>query len=89
MDNTLTSAELKRRGLAAIEDGLRTGPVLLLKRNKPTAVVLSQDDYQQLISNRASSRPGLTAMQWLLTQPGRATRDKASIDSSLQEERNW
>ena len=33
--NTLTAAELKRRGMAAIDDGLRHGPVHLMKRNKP------------------------------------------------------
>ena len=27
MNNTLTAAEIKRRGMAAIEEGLRKGPV--------------------------------------------------------------
>lgn len=31
--NVLTSAELKRRGIAAIEQALRQGPVRLIKRN--------------------------------------------------------
>lgn len=42
--NTLTVAEFKRRGMAAIEDGLRRGPVHIVKLNK-AAVVLSEDDY--------------------------------------------
>jgi len=29
--NTLTAAELKRRGMATIEDGLRHGPVHLMR----------------------------------------------------------
>jgi len=33
--NVLQSAELKRRGIAAAEDALRTGPVYLLMRNQP------------------------------------------------------
>ena len=37
--NTLTAAELKRRGMAAIEDSLRHGPVHLVKYNRPSAVV--------------------------------------------------
>ena len=41
MNNTLTVAEIKRRGMAAIEDGLRHGPVHILKRNKVAAVVLA------------------------------------------------
>ena len=39
MDNILTAAELKRRGMAAIEEGLQKGPVHIVKRNRPAAVV--------------------------------------------------
>lgn len=42
MTNTLTVAELKRRGMAAIEEGLRHGPVHIVKRSRPAAVVLSE-----------------------------------------------
>ncbi len=45
-ENGLTSAELKRRGIAAIEQALQHGPVQLIKRNKPAAVVLSEQDYR-------------------------------------------
>lgn len=31
----LRSAELKRRGIAAVEEALRAAPVHLLKRNRP------------------------------------------------------
>ena len=34
LQNALTSAELKRRGIAAIEQALQHGPVHLLKRNR-------------------------------------------------------
>ncbi len=33
--------------------------------------------------------PGMTALQWLLTQPAAGTRDKVDIDASLAEERAW
>jgi len=33
MNNTLTVAMLKRRGMAAIEEGLRRGPIHIVKRN--------------------------------------------------------
>lgn len=36
--NTLTAAELNRRGMAAIEEGLRGGPIHIVKRNRPTAI---------------------------------------------------
>ena len=36
--NVLRSAELKRRGIAAVEDALRAGPVYLLKRNRASCL---------------------------------------------------
>ena len=87
--NTLTVAELKRRGMAAIEEGLRRGPVHIVKRNRPAAVVLSEDDYQRLAQGKAAAPSGLTAMQWLLSRPASGRRSKAKIDADLKAERNW
>jgi prevent-host-death family protein len=89
MTNTLTAAELKRRGMAAIEDGLKRGPVHIVKRNKPAAVVLTEADYQRLTQGRPPSVPGLTALQWLLAQPSRGTRSKQDIDDALSNARQW
>lgn len=89
MNNTLTIAEIKRRGMAAIEEGLRRGPIHIIKRNKAAAVVLSEEEYQRLIRGQPQTRPGMTALQWLLAQPAAGTRDKADIDASLAEERAW
>ncbi|MGH8111380.1 MAG: hypothetical protein ACREPL_05515 [Rhodanobacteraceae bacterium] len=44
MENTPTAAELKRRGAAAIENGLKRGPIHLMKRNKAAAVVVSESE---------------------------------------------
>ena len=87
--NTLTIAELKRRGMAAIEDGLRRGPVHIVKRNRPAAVVLSEGDYQRLAHAKVVAPSGLTAMQWLLSQPATGKRSKAKIDADLKAERDW
>lgn len=89
MNNTLTAAEIKRRGLAAIEESLRRGPVHLVKRNKPAAVVLSEAEYQRLVGGQTPAHPGMTAVQWLLTQPAAGTRSKAGINAALGEERAW
>lgn len=85
--NTLPAAELKRRGMAAIEESLRQGPVHLVKHNKPAAVVLSEEEYALLVeAHEGVPGGGMTAVQWLLMQsPG--TRDKAEIDATLAEER--
>jgi hypothetical protein len=87
--NTITAAELKRRGMAAIEDGLRLGPLHIVKRNRPSAVVLSEDDYLRLTTGKSQPSSGLTAMQWLLLQQGTGQRSKAQIDAALKSERDW
>ncbi len=87
--NTLSVAELKRRGMSAIDEGLRRGPLHIVKRNKMAAVVLSEDDYLRLTNQKQPTPPGMTAMQWLLAQPTTGKRSKAQIDADLQAERAW
>jgi PHD/YefM family antitoxin component YafN of YafNO toxin-antitoxin module len=87
MNNTVTTSEIKRRGMAAIEDGLSRGPLHILKRNRPAAVVLSEDDYQRLLNGRTTLPVGVSAVQWLLNQPAGA-RSKAEIDADIQAERD-
>ena len=89
--NVLRSAELKRCGIAAVEEALRAGPVYLLKRNSPAAVVLSADAYQDLQRSAAqpvTARP--SCLQWLLDlPPAAAGRSRGAIDAELNEQRDW
>lgn len=88
--NSLTVAELKRRGMAAIEDGLRYGPLHIVKRNRPAAVVLSEEEYQRLAQGMTAPVVGMSAMQWLLSQPSTGNQDKAALDEALRAERaSW
>jgi hypothetical protein len=87
----LRSAELKRRGIAAVKDALHAGPVYLLKRNRPAAVVLTADAYQDL--QRSVAQPVMAApscLEWLLdVPPGAAGRSRGAIDAELNEQRDW
>lgn len=88
--NSITAAELKRRGMAAIEEGLRRGPVHLVKRNKVAAVVLSAEDYARLSPDKRGKITGLTAVQWLLATPAMGGKGKRQLDASLRKERtSW
>lgn len=89
MENTLTVAELKRRGAAAIEDGLEHGPIHLLKHNKTAAVLLSEADYRRLTAAHHGKVQGLTAMQWLLAHPSAGQLGKREIDRRLRNDRDW
>ena len=87
--NKLSATELRRRGMTAIEEGLRRGPIQLIKRNSVTAVVLSTAEYQHLVATPDKNFPGMTALEWLLhvKKPGR--RSKRVLDRELARERNW
>jgi PHD/YefM family antitoxin component YafN of YafNO toxin-antitoxin module len=89
MNNTLTVGEIKRRGMAAIEEGLRHGPVHIVKRNKPSAVIVSEAEYQRLTAQQPAAARGLTAVQWLLAQPTAGKLSKREIDARLAAERAW
>lgn len=87
--NSLTAAELKRRGMAAIEERLRHGPVHLVKRNRAAAVVLSEAQYAELTqAKQGPAHPGMTALQWLLSQPATGSKSKRQLDRELRAERD-
>jgi len=86
--NSITAAELKRRGMAAIEEGLRRGPVQLIKRNKASAVVVSAEDYARLSGRKSTKQAGMTAVQWLLKQPVKGTKSKKLMDGEINAERD-
>lgn len=89
MQNTVTAAEIKRRGMAAIEERLRRGPVHIIKRNTPAAVVISEEQYKQLVDAQMPVVQGMTAMQWLLAQRPGGNRERGEIDATLAAERSW
>ena len=89
--NIISVAEIKRRGMVAIDESLRHGPAHIIKHNKMAAVVLSEDDYQRLVGQQPAAPSGITAIQWLLAHSTTTApkRSKAEIDSALQAERAW
>ena len=89
--NVLASAELKRRGIAAIEQALEHGPVHLIKRNQAAAVVLSEQHYRQLQlqASRAPAAEQAILPLLLSLPPAPNQRSKAAIDAELAAERDW
>ena len=47
--NTIPAQEIKRRGIAAVDDLIQTGDVHIIKNNQPRYVVLSEVRYRELI----------------------------------------
>jgi PHD/YefM family antitoxin component YafN of YafNO toxin-antitoxin module len=78
--NTIPAQEIKRRGISALDELLRDGPVHVIKNNRPCYVVLSEEEFARL-----NDRRGL----WdLLDAPARGTRTKKEIDEQLCAERD-
>jgi len=48
--NSLPAQELKRRGIAAVDDLIGNGDVHVIRNNQPQYVVLSESRYQELVS---------------------------------------
>jgi PHD/YefM family antitoxin component YafN of YafNO toxin-antitoxin module len=48
--------DIKRRGMAAVDDALLDGPVHLVKSNRAQYVVMTEQDYHELMTDLAESR---------------------------------
>lgn len=55
--NIVTVADIKRSGFAALELALARGPVQLMKRNRPSAVLLRPADYEELLRLAQRNHP--------------------------------
>ncbi len=47
--NTIAAQDIKRRGIGAVDEALKKGPVHVVKNNQPRYVVLSEERYRELI----------------------------------------
>ncbi|MGD0587120.1 MAG: prevent-host-death protein, partial [Oryzomonas sp.] len=48
--NTIPAQEIKRRGIAAVDDLIANGDVHVIRNNLPQYVVLSEERYQELVA---------------------------------------
>lgn len=87
--NTIAANELKRHGILAIEPLLASGPVHIIKRNKPVCVVLSEDEYEKLSSAAQANNSvhSHTVMEWFAA-PSSGISGKEEIDRRLDAERD-
>ena len=54
--NMIAAQEIKRRGMAAVDELLVKGPVRVVKNNRPRYVVISEEDYDTLMMDLAEAR---------------------------------
>ncbi|TAN42796.1 MAG: prevent-host-death protein [Nitrospirae bacterium] len=47
--NTIAAQEIKRKGISAVDEALKNGPVHVIKNNQPQYVVITEERYRDLI----------------------------------------
>ncbi|MDQ6968502.1 MAG: hypothetical protein Q9M14_07465 [Mariprofundaceae bacterium] len=47
--NTIPALEIKRRGISVVDTQIESGPVHIIKNNRPQYVVMTEDRYQQMM----------------------------------------
>ncbi|MEK6743619.1 MAG: prevent-host-death protein [Nitrospirota bacterium] len=47
--NAIAAQEIKKRGISAVDEALKEGPVHVIKNNQPRYVVLSEERYRDLV----------------------------------------
>ncbi|MCC6273763.1 MAG: type II toxin-antitoxin system Phd/YefM family antitoxin [Deltaproteobacteria bacterium] len=85
--NTLPAQELKRRGVAALEESLEKGPVHIIKNNRPTCVVMREEDFAKLSAAESKSTRALSSLWDWLDKPPTGKMSKAEIKKNLTRER--
>lgn len=76
--NTIPAQEIKRRGIAAVDDLIANGDVHVIRNNKPQYVVLSEARYQALLEaeDEAYTARVLTSLEEM--RAGRVKRGTAA-----------
>jgi len=86
--HTLPALDVKRRGVAALEEALKKGPVHIIKNNKPACVVLSEKDYAALVKQQ--TLPTTSLWDLLDNRTWKGNRRKKEIDKQVHQEReDW
>lgn len=87
--NIIPASEVKRRGIAALEEGLKKGPIHIIKNNRPACVVLTEEEYANLLTH---SQPTESIDLWKLldNRPMQGKRSKKDIQEQVKKERkSW
>jgi PHD/YefM family antitoxin component YafN of YafNO toxin-antitoxin module len=48
---SIPAREIKRRGISAVDEQLKKGPVYVIKNDEPKYVVLSREQYEDLLED--------------------------------------
>ena len=81
--NTIAAQEIKRKGISAVDEALKQGPVHIIKNNQPQYVVISEARYRDLIEAEEEAFTERLRRSLEDVKAGRVRRFK-SVDDLLQ-----
>ena len=89
MDTMISAQEIKRRGISAVDQALKKGPVHVIQRNRPRYVILSEESFQRLTAG-LEARTRLWNRLVVEDLPPASPRSRPELDRELQAEReDW
>ena len=89
--NIVTNESIKRRGIAAVEDALRLGPVHLFKRNRAAAVVITEAEYARLTAREREATQmskESSFIDWFMAEDAPGTLDAKGLVRRVTEARD-
>ncbi len=81
--NILPAQEIKRRGISAVDEALAQGPVHIIKNNRPQYVVLTEENYRELLELQEEATLARIKASLEDAKAGRVTRHD-SVDALMQ-----
>ncbi|MEW5892817.1 MAG: prevent-host-death protein [Pseudomonadota bacterium] len=81
--NILPAQEIKRRGISAVDEALARGPVHIIKNNRPQYVVLTEENYRELLELQEEATLARIKASLEDAKAGRVTRHD-SVDALMQ-----
>ena len=78
--NSIPAQEIKRRGIAAIDDLIANGDVHVIRNNKPQYVVLSEERYQALVAEANEAYLGRVRASLEDVKKGKVQKFKSAED---------
>jgi PHD/YefM family antitoxin component YafN of YafNO toxin-antitoxin module len=78
--NTISAQELKRRGIAAVDDIIAKGDIHVIRNNEPQYVVLSEARYQELVAEANEAYLARVRASLEDVRSGRVKRFKTAED---------
>lgn len=85
---TIPAREIKRRGISAVDEDLKQGPVQVIQHDEPRYIVMSTDQYRELKAEREEAMLLRIQAAGADLEAGRFKhmRAEALMDEALDEE---